>query len=157
MLYLLLLLTAHVHGQGQLSLVATGNELRLELIVPGDDIAPSDRKFENTDELSQYWLNRVSDSHWFVLDPGAQCVRDQLKVEVHYQDKRPNNHPRRDHYDLLFSMNHQCKDLSKSPQLQLNVWSEMKRIHKLNVLLLQEGAQRSLVLKSSDTQLSLRP
>ena len=148
---LTLLLSAHVHGEGNLSVAIEKNQLKIEFSIPGDEMPGLKKRPQSEADLKIFdaeLTKEANEKAWFVLSNKA-CERKSLQVKTIASGSSG-------HFDYHREELFDCPSGVGESTLQLGFWGALPAIKKVRVLILKEQGQKSLVLKPSDSALSLR-
>lgn len=148
--FLAFLLSAHVHGEANLSVTVEKDQLKIEFSLPGDEIPGLKNRPQNESDLKAFdaQLTKEAESQlWFSVLPQT-CERKSLQVKTRSSGSSG-------HFDYHREEVFRCASGVGEAWLQIEFWKKLPAIKKLRALILKEEGQKSLVLKPSDSKLYL--
>lgn len=143
---------AHVHGEGELSLVVENTEMHLELMMPAHDILgfetiATDAQQKQLDET----LAQLESGDLWIPSAQAQCqlVKAQAKTsnDSHSHDHKHDHGHKHDHeqgpecnhddhgahMDIMVSYVYECKNTAQLTDLTTQIFKQFPRSEKIRV------------------------
>jgi hypothetical protein len=149
--FIAFLLSAHVHGEANISVTIEKEQLKIEFSLPGDEIPGLKKRPQNESDLKIFDAQLTQEAegqHWFSVSPPS-CIRKSIQVKTRSSGSTG-------HFDYHLEMIFNCASDVEKAQLYLEFWKKLPAIKKLRALILKEEGQRSVVLKPGDSKLYLK-
>lgn len=106
---------AHSHGHGSLSLVSSGNELQIELRVPGHDIVGFEKKPKSKIQKNKLreaitFLKNSELNIFFIGDIKCKINKTEVDTELEEQDHHDHKHSSKevDHAEFHVTYKYKC-------------------------------------------------
>ncbi len=142
---------AHVHGHAKIDLAFEETKGHFEFEAPADGLlgfehAPKTEKEKKIfEDLKNQLLNNIKT--YVVLDPKLQCVFATPEIKLDIEEKG--------HADFKADFDIQCVQSPKNTQIKFD-FSSFPKLKKINVTVLADELQKSLVLKGKSQSLDLK-
>lgn len=147
---------AHVHGTATMDISIDKNEIEVDLKIPGMDLVGFEGKAktkEQRENLKTVTNLLTQDYQLFTLPESAGCTVTKRKLEAEHDD---DDHGGIGHSGYEYEIEYKCKDISKVTELDINIFRDIQSLSEIQVQLVTEKEQKSLKVKSTETQISLK-